>query len=72
MGRWRFCALHVEKWRMSEQDKKNVEREVCVKVREDDILKNEEGRGKPSLSLRGEGKPQMSHYSAVSQAQASI
>lgn len=48
MGRWRFCALHVEKWRMSEQDKKkNVEREVCVKVREDDRLKNEEGEENP-------------------------
>jgi len=53
---------------------KNVqrEREKWVRVRVDDRVKNEGGRGKPSLSLRGESKPPMNHYVAVSRARACI
>lgn len=54
-GTGSFGALCVEKWRMSERDKKNVERGSgrerergnWWKVRVDDRLKNEEGEENP-------------------------
>lgn len=55
-GTGSFRASHVEKWRMSERDKKCGERdqererereEKWAKVRVDDRLKNEEGEENP-------------------------
>lgn len=46
-----FRSPHVEKWRMSQRDKKKKcgkrAREKWVKVRTDDRVKNEEGEENP-------------------------
>lgn len=72
-----FMPCTLKNGECQNEIKKNVERESR---REREVgesksrrqIEKRGGRGKPCLSLRGESKPQMSHYVAVSQTRASI